>query len=98
MTKDEYKRERELCEIVRKFTTAEMGFYRGGRFHDRVLKMGKNSCDGIDMAELRMGIAVEQEHSDDERVRAKIGLDHIDECKDYYTRLAKMEAECEWHG
>lgn len=46
----------------------------------------------VDMAELRMGIEVEQEHTGDLREAGKIAMDHLREFPDYYTRLTKMEA------
>lgn len=63
---------------------------------------------GIDWAvtdpeQFRMGLAVELEHGtrdpetnvtgDDLVVTAKIALAHLREIPDYYTRLAKMEAD-----
>lgn len=46
----------------------------------------------VDMDELRMGIEVEQEHTDDVQEAGKIAMDHLREFPDYYTRLTKMEA------
>ena len=47
----------------------------------------------VDLEELKMGIEVEKEHSDNIATREKIALDHLAEIPDYYTRLAKMEKE-----
>lgn len=57
------------------------------------------------LAEFRKGLAVEMEHGshdpqtdvthDDPILTAKIALAHLKEIPDYYTRLAKMEAEAE---
>lgn len=46
-------------------------------------------------AQLRMGIKVEFEHTNDIDKATEISLDHLDECPTYYTRLKKMEKECE---
>jgi len=46
-----------------------------------------------DPNELSMGIEVEKEHTDNERLAAKIANDHLTELPDYYTRLKKMEDE-----
>jgi len=46
----------------------------------------------VDMEQLRMGMEVEQEHTDDILEAAKVAVDHLDEFEDYYTRLSKMEA------
>jgi hypothetical protein len=59
----------------------------------------------FDVEQFRMGLDVELEHGrqdlgtnvtdDDETATAKIALAHLNEFPDYYTRLAKMEAEAE---
>ncbi|HET9104050.1 MAG TPA: DUF5661 family protein [Solirubrobacteraceae bacterium] len=59
----------------------------------------------FDVEQFRMGLDVELEHGrqdvatnvsdDDETITAKIALAHLHEFPDYYTRLAKMEAEAE---
>ena len=61
------------------------------------------SWDKFDVAQFRAGMGVELEHgaigpktdvtSDDPLKTAKIALAHLSEFPDYYTRLAKMEAE-----
>jgi len=55
------------------------------------------------LEEFRLGLSVELEHgahdpetnvtNDDPEVTAKIAWAHLKELPDYYTRLAKMEAE-----
>lgn len=47
----------------------------------------------VDPEELKKGIAIEQEHTSNLRIAEKIATDHLVEIPDYYTRLAKMEAE-----
>ena len=59
----------------------------------------------FDVEQFRMGMDVELEHGardpqtnvtdDDVTVTAKIAWAHLNEFPDYYTRLAKMEAEAE---
>ncbi len=59
----------------------------------------------FDVEQFRMGLDVELEHGrhdpetdvtgDDPVVTGKIALAHLREFPDYYTRLAKMEAEAE---
>jgi hypothetical protein len=41
--------------------------------------------------ELRMGIKVEMEHTEDRDMAEEIAMDHLTEFPDYYTRLKKME-------
>ncbi len=59
----------------------------------------------FDVEQFRMGLDVELEHGrrevdtnvtdDDEITTGKIARAHLNEYPDYYTRLAKMEAEAE---
>ena len=59
----------------------------------------------VDIEQFRMGIDVELEHgsrdpqtnvtNDDPIMTGKIALAHLNEFADYYTRLARMEAEAE---
>ncbi len=59
----------------------------------------------FDVEQFRMGLRVELEHGrhdpatnvsdDDELTTGKIAWAHLNEFPDYYTRLAKMEAEAE---
>jgi hypothetical protein len=63
--------------------------------------------DRFDLEEFRAGMDVEFEHGshdpqtdvtgDDPIVTGKIALAHMKEFPDYYTRLARMEAEAEAH-
>ena len=59
----------------------------------------------FDVEQFRMGLDVELEHGtrdpdtdvtgDDPMLTGKIALAHLNEFPDYYTRLAKMEAEAD---
>jgi hypothetical protein len=59
----------------------------------------------FDVEQFRMGLGVELEHGrrdpatnvsdDDQLTTGKIAWAHLNEFPDYYTRLAKMEAEAE---
>ncbi len=63
------------------------------------------SSSRFDVEQFRMGLDVELEHGrhdpetnvsdDDEVTTGKIARAHLNEFPDYYTRLAKMEAEAE---
>lgn len=66
--------------------------------YDTSLKVGKhlNSPDSeFDPNELKMGIEIEKEHTDNEEIAKEIAKDHLSELPDYYTRLKKMEKEGE---
>jgi len=43
----------------------------------------------VDPKELEIGVAVEKEHTDDEKVATEIALDHLSEKSDYYSKLVK---------
>ena len=45
----------------------------------------------VDSAQLKMGIRVEMEHTDDKKVAEEIAIDHLSETKDYYSKLKKVE-------
>jgi hypothetical protein len=65
---------------------------------------------GFDLEQYRMGLNVELEHGfrdpltnvtgDDPMTTGRIALAHLKEFPDYYTRLAKLEAEADeyWAG
>ena len=50
----------------------------------------------FDAKELKMGIDVEKEHSDDPNVAVEIAKDHLAEIPDYYSRLKVMEEKDFW--
>lgn len=43
--------------------------------------------------ELKMGVKVELEHTDDKTLAKEIAMDHLIEIPDYYSRLSKMEKD-----
>lgn len=43
------------------------------------------------LAELKIGIETEKEHTTDEKIAREIALDHLKELPDYYSRLTNME-------
>ena len=68
-------------------------------FVDDFLKAGRAYESGFtvedaDPEELKMGVKVEYEHTTNPVISERIALDHLAECANYYTRLAKMEKEC----
>jgi len=65
---------------------------------DSKLLVGKHNDvpdEKFNAKELKMGISVEMEHTDDPLIAKAIAKDHLSECANYYTRLAKMEKDCE---
>lgn len=62
---------------------------------DADLSVGKHNDvldDQFDANELKMGIKIESEHTDDPDIAKSIAKDHLMEIPDYYTRLKAMEA------
>ena len=55
----------------------------------------KKKPSDFDQKELKMGIEVEMEHTDDRKLAREIAMDHLMEIPDYYTRLKKMEKDSE---
>ena len=49
--------------------------------------------DKYDREELKKGIEVEKEHTDNPKIALKIALDHLDEDPKYYTKLATLGLE-----
>lgn len=45
-----------------------------------------------DPEQIKMGVAVEHEHTDDPWEALQIAKDHLAEIPDYYTKLKKMES------
>ena len=62
--------------------TIVSGTLKGGRGDDA--KIGD-----FDPVQVRMGLKVEKEHTDNPRIALKIVLDHLREKKDYYSRLKR---------
>lgn len=52
----------------------------------------KDFKGNYDPEQIKMGIAVEKEHTTSSAVAERIAKDHLAEIPDYYTRLKKMEA------
>lgn len=69
---------------------AEAGGYFGTN-----LKKGNVPDSKFDKKQLKRGIEVEMEHTDDPAIAKKIAKAHLAEFPDYYTRLDKMEKEAE---
>ena len=46
-------------------------------------------------AQIKKGLNVEMEHTNDKEKALEIVMDHLTECPDYYDRLTKMEKQAE---
>jgi hypothetical protein len=53
----------------------------------------KKQPSDFDVDQIKKGIAVEMEHTDDPEVAKEIALDHLTEDPEYYDKLEKMEKE-----
>jgi hypothetical protein len=47
----------------------------------------------FDIDQIKMGVEVEMEHTDDPYTALEITMDHLTEFEDYYTQLDEMESE-----
>lgn len=54
-------------------------------------KKKKITAADVDPEQLKMGIKVEHEHTNDSSVAEQIALDHLAENPEYYTRLLKAK-------
>lgn len=78
---------------VEKYMPKKLGEDRIGKptkSAEQIAKKHNLSVDQIN-AQIKKGIEVEKEHTDDERVAHEIARDHISEFPDYYDRLGAME-------
>ncbi len=66
-----------------------------------LLKVGKHRdvpAEKFDANQIKMGIDIEKEHTDDPTIAIEIAKDHLDEIPDYYTRLKDMEDSAKKKG
>lgn len=56
-------------------------------------KADKKQLKDFPKDQIAMGQKIEMEHTNDPALAREISMDHLDEFKDYYTRLRKMEDE-----
>jgi hypothetical protein len=94
---------KEVPEVAYREALAEFGIdfdeldkarkERWAQFPDG-LGRGRKVTD-FDLEQLKQGIKTEREHTHDPVMALEIAIDHLTEYPDYYTRLAKMEAEAE---
>ena len=60
---------------------------------DLLGKHNNSASTKFNSKELKAGIQIEHEHTDDSDIAEAIAKDHLSEIPDYYTRLKKMERE-----
>jgi len=75
-------------EEIYRLASAFAKFALGGEANEKSI-----SEKDVDPEQLRMGVEVEFEHTTDPETAKRIALDHLAEIGDYYSRLAKMEAD-----
>lgn len=72
---------REISSIVSRLLEDHIpGGSTIGELHD---------VDAVDSEQLKIGIGVEMEHTDDPKVAEEIALDHLAEDPHYYAKLSK---------
>ena len=103
-------RRRQIIKDVREFgkedpdslfyqPTYEEEFESQGKCRDTTGLADKHKVTekDVDKQQLKIGIEIEMEHTNDPKVAKKIALDHLSEIPDYYTRLVRMEKDAEIH-
>jgi hypothetical protein len=55
----------------------------------------KDFTGKYDPEQLKLGIEIEMEHTNDKDIAERIAKDHLAEFTDYYSRLITMEKEAE---
>lgn len=65
--------------------------YHGLRKSITLMHPFRHIIQTVDPAQLRRGIEVEKEHTDDVQIAMGIAMDHLAELDDYYTHLDNME-------
>ena len=62
--------------------------------HKTIEQIAKKHKVGVSFIrnQLKMGIPIEHEHTNNKDLATDIALQHLDEIPDYYTRLKKMES------
>jgi hypothetical protein len=85
---DEHELERHIYMILTDYIENSIPKSQVGKHRDV-------PDETFDADQLAAGVKVEYEHTDVPEISKEIAKDHLAECKDYYTRLREMEAECE---
>lgn len=78
---------KEAAELEERAYAMLQSFWSQGR------AMKKGMDFEVDEKEVKMGMEVEKEHTDNPVIAYRIAMDHLAEMPDYYTKLAKMESE-----
>lgn len=66
-----------------------------------VFNVGKHQGlkdSAFDKKQLKQGIDIEKEHTDNKQLSKEIAKDHLAEIPDYYTRLIDMEKKAKREG
>lgn len=82
----------DLYDLISKVLTEDVikGGLADGKSIDDIAKTHNKSSDEMSKM-LTMGIAVEREHTTDNKVAREIALDHLMEDPNYYVKLKKIE-------
>lgn len=82
----------KLKDILKEVEDQVKGGLSDTKSVEDIAKKHNVSVDTIN-TQIKMGIKVEMEHTNDKDVAFEIAKDHLWEMPDYYTKLAKMENE-----
>ena len=95
---DEFYSERNKIEELNKVSKDQL---QGGLADNKTIEdIAKEQNENIEFAreQLKKGIAVEMEHTDNKEIAKEIALDHLSESVNYYIELEKMENKLEGGG
>lgn len=89
----EFNKADKKTGILKKAMKEGLSFKGHVDFMEKVRSIAKKHDVSVDSihAQVKQGIGVEHEHTQDDKIAEKIALDHLEELPDYYTRLSRME-------
>jgi hypothetical protein len=87
MSRMEYPDKDVAKQTVLKNLDSDPKYYSDLHMYFNSDKEGSTIMENIDQNELKIGIQVEKEHTQDEALATKIAMDHLKEDPKYYTKL-----------
>ena len=85
-----------MANYIQKYTFKMKNTIKGGKADkmsvEDIAKKFKVSVDTV-KAQIKKGIEIEKEHTNDKEKATEIAMDHVTEFPDYYDRIEKMEKD-----
>lgn len=93
-TNEKYKKALEMAKNMKGKFITEINTIKGGKADkmsaEDIAKKFNVSVDKI-KAQIKKGVEIEKEHTNDKEKATEIAMDHVTEFPDYYDRIEKME-------